>query len=154
MAADEGLGADERAERVPAAARDRGHVGGEGRVNQGQVFGRDEASHVEAESRAALPQFGHQHHLALVRQVLVHETGAEAAEQYRTLAGLSPQVRSLFVRSTTTIFLADMADFATVNGIYGRFVTDPPGWMTTATPAISFSRISIVSPGSPMTRLM
>jgi 2-iminobutanoate/2-iminopropanoate deaminase len=26
----------------------------------------------------------------------------------------------------TTIFLADMADFATVNGIYGRFVTDPP----------------------------
>ena len=26
----------------------------------------------------------------------------------------------------TTIFLIDMADFATVNGIYGRFVTDPP----------------------------
>ena len=26
----------------------------------------------------------------------------------------------------TTIFLADMADFATVNAIYGRFVTDPP----------------------------
>ena len=26
----------------------------------------------------------------------------------------------------TTIFLVDMADFATVNGIYGRFVTDPP----------------------------
>ena len=26
----------------------------------------------------------------------------------------------------TTIFLADMADFATVNGVYGRFVTDPP----------------------------
>ena len=26
----------------------------------------------------------------------------------------------------TTIFLADMADFATVNRIYGRFVTDPP----------------------------
>jgi 2-iminobutanoate/2-iminopropanoate deaminase len=26
----------------------------------------------------------------------------------------------------TTIFLVDMADFATVNGIYGRFVVDPP----------------------------
>jgi 2-iminobutanoate/2-iminopropanoate deaminase len=26
----------------------------------------------------------------------------------------------------TTIFLADMADFATVNAIYGGFVTDPP----------------------------
>ena len=26
----------------------------------------------------------------------------------------------------TTIFLTDMADFATVNAIYGRFVTDPP----------------------------
>ncbi len=26
----------------------------------------------------------------------------------------------------TTIFLVDMADFATVNAIYGRFVSDPP----------------------------
>ena len=26
----------------------------------------------------------------------------------------------------TTIFLIDMGDFGTVNGIYGRFVTDPP----------------------------
>ena len=26
----------------------------------------------------------------------------------------------------TTIFLVDMADFAVVNGIYGRYVTDPP----------------------------
>ena len=26
----------------------------------------------------------------------------------------------------TTIFLVDIADFAVVNGIYGRFVTDPP----------------------------
>ena len=26
----------------------------------------------------------------------------------------------------TTIFLVDMADFAVVNGIYGRFVTHPP----------------------------
>ena len=26
----------------------------------------------------------------------------------------------------TTVFLVDMADFATVNTIYGRFVTDPP----------------------------
>ena len=26
----------------------------------------------------------------------------------------------------TTIFLVDMADFTTVNGIYGRFVGDPP----------------------------
>jgi 2-iminobutanoate/2-iminopropanoate deaminase len=26
----------------------------------------------------------------------------------------------------TTIFLVDMADFATVNEVYGRFVSDPP----------------------------
>jgi 2-iminobutanoate/2-iminopropanoate deaminase len=26
----------------------------------------------------------------------------------------------------TTIFLVDMAEFATVNAIYGRFMTDPP----------------------------
>jgi 2-iminobutanoate/2-iminopropanoate deaminase len=26
----------------------------------------------------------------------------------------------------TTIFIADIADFATVNAVYGRFVTDPP----------------------------
>jgi 2-iminobutanoate/2-iminopropanoate deaminase len=26
----------------------------------------------------------------------------------------------------STIFLVDMGDFATVNGIYGRFVSDPP----------------------------
>ena len=26
----------------------------------------------------------------------------------------------------TTIFLVDMAEFGTVNGIYGRFMTDPP----------------------------
>ncbi len=26
----------------------------------------------------------------------------------------------------TTIFLADIGDFAAVNGVYGRFVTDPP----------------------------
>lgn len=26
----------------------------------------------------------------------------------------------------TTIFLADMGDFATVNGVYGRYVPDPP----------------------------
>jgi 2-iminobutanoate/2-iminopropanoate deaminase len=26
----------------------------------------------------------------------------------------------------TTIFLVDMGDFATVNAIYGRFVSDPP----------------------------
>jgi 2-iminobutanoate/2-iminopropanoate deaminase len=26
----------------------------------------------------------------------------------------------------TTVFLADMADFAAINSVYGRFVTDPP----------------------------
>ncbi len=26
----------------------------------------------------------------------------------------------------TTVFLADVADFAAVNGVYGRFVSDPP----------------------------
>ena len=26
----------------------------------------------------------------------------------------------------TTVLLTDMADFATVNGVYGRFVSDPP----------------------------
>jgi 2-iminobutanoate/2-iminopropanoate deaminase len=37
----------------------------------------------------------------------------------------------------TTIFLVDMADFATVNGIYGRFVTDqPPARSTVAVAAL------------------
>jgi 2-iminobutanoate/2-iminopropanoate deaminase len=31
----------------------------------------------------------------------------------------------------TTIFLVDMADFATVNAIYGRFMSDPPPARTT-----------------------
>jgi 2-iminobutanoate/2-iminopropanoate deaminase len=31
----------------------------------------------------------------------------------------------------TTVFLADIADFATMNGIYGRFMPDPPPARTT-----------------------
>jgi 2-iminobutanoate/2-iminopropanoate deaminase len=31
----------------------------------------------------------------------------------------------------TTIFLADVGDFATVNAVYGRFVSDPPPARTT-----------------------
>ena len=39
-------------------------------------------------------------------------------------AALDPLTANLVDK--TTIFLVDMADFAVVNGIYGRFVTDPP----------------------------
>ena len=42
----------------------------------------------------------------------------------------------------TTIFLADMADFAAVNAVYGRFVTDPP-------PARSTVQVAALPEGRP-----
>ena len=44
-------------------------------------------------------------------------------------AALDPATGALVeggIEPETTIFLVDMADFASVNAIYGRFVTDPP----------------------------
>ena len=42
----------------------------------------------------------------------------------------------------TTIFLVDMADFATVNAIYGRFMSDPP-------PARSTVGVAVAAEGRP-----
>ncbi len=56
--------------------------------------------------------------------------GGVAAQAERALLNLGSvlEVAGLTFADVvkTTIFLADMADFATVNAIYGRFMTDPP----------------------------
>ena len=53
------------------------------------------------------------------------ETQAERA--MTNLANVLDMVGCTFADVVkTTIFLADMADFAAVNAIYGRFATDPP----------------------------
>ena len=52
---------------------------------------------------------------------------AQAEQALRNLAAVLDMAGISFAEVVkTTIFLADMADFATVNGVYGRFVTDPP----------------------------
>jgi 2-iminobutanoate/2-iminopropanoate deaminase len=55
------------------------------------------------------------------------DVGAQAEQALRNLSAVL-EVGGLSFADVvkTTIFLADMADFATVNGIYARFVTDPP----------------------------
>jgi len=61
--------------------------------------------------------------------MLLVEGGIEP-ETERVMAGLSAVLEAAGCSwddvVKTTIFLIDMADFATVNGIYGRFVGDPP----------------------------
>ena len=55
------------------------------------------------------------------------DVGAQAEQALRNLGAVLEAAGLTFedvVKST--IFLADMADFAAVNGVYGRFVTDPP----------------------------
>jgi 2-iminobutanoate/2-iminopropanoate deaminase len=55
------------------------------------------------------------------------DVGAQAEQALRNLAAVLDVAGISFAEVVkTTIFLADMADFATVNGIYARFVTDPP----------------------------
>jgi 2-iminobutanoate/2-iminopropanoate deaminase len=55
------------------------------------------------------------------------DVGAQAEQALRNLSAVL-EVGGLSFADVvkTTIFLADMTDFATVNGIYARFVTDPP----------------------------
>lgn len=55
------------------------------------------------------------------------DVGAQAEQALRNLVAVLEVAGLTFADVVkTTIFLADMADFATVNGVYGRFVTDPP----------------------------
>jgi 2-iminobutanoate/2-iminopropanoate deaminase len=55
------------------------------------------------------------------------DVGAQAERALRNLVAVLEVAGLTFADVVkTTIFLADMADFATVNGVYGRFVTDPP----------------------------
>ena len=55
------------------------------------------------------------------------DVGAQAEQALRNLGAVLEAAGLTFADVVkTTIFLADMADFAAVNGVYGRFVTDPP----------------------------
>ena len=55
------------------------------------------------------------------------DVGAQAQQALRNLGAVLEAAGLTFGDVVkTTIFLADMADFAAVNGVYGRFVTDPP----------------------------
>jgi 2-iminobutanoate/2-iminopropanoate deaminase len=55
------------------------------------------------------------------------DVGAQAEQALRNLTAVLEVAGLSFADVVkTTIFLADMADFATVNGVYARFVTDPP----------------------------
>ena len=56
--------------------------------------------------------------------------GGVEAEAVRSLKNLTAVLDAAGLTWTdvvkTTIFLADMADFAAVNAVYGRFMPDPP----------------------------
>jgi len=55
------------------------------------------------------------------------DVGAQAEQALRNLGAVLEAAGLTFEDVVkTTIFLTDMADFAAVNGVYGRFVTDPP----------------------------
>jgi len=55
------------------------------------------------------------------------DVGAQAEQALRNLGAVLEAAGLKFGDVVkTTIFLADMADFAAVNGVYGHFVTDPP----------------------------
>jgi len=55
------------------------------------------------------------------------DVGAQAEQALRNLGAVLEAAGLTFGDVVkTTIFLADMADFAAVNDVYGRFVTDPP----------------------------
>ena len=52
---------------------------------------------------------------------------AQADRAMRNLAAVLDAAGCTFADVVkTTIFLADMGDFTTVNGVYGRYVPDPP----------------------------
>ncbi len=55
------------------------------------------------------------------------DVAAQAGQALRNLSAVLAMAGLTFADVVkTTIFLADIADFATVNGVYGSFVTDPP----------------------------
>jgi 2-iminobutanoate/2-iminopropanoate deaminase len=55
------------------------------------------------------------------------DVAAQAEQSLRNLGAVLEAAGLTFSDVVkTTIFLADIADFATVNAVYGRFVTDPP----------------------------
>jgi 2-iminobutanoate/2-iminopropanoate deaminase len=55
------------------------------------------------------------------------DVGAQAEQALRNLVAVLDVAGLSFADVVkTTIFLADMADFSTVNGVYAGFVTDPP----------------------------
>jgi 2-iminobutanoate/2-iminopropanoate deaminase len=55
------------------------------------------------------------------------DVGAQAEQALRNLGAVLGAAGLTFEDVVkTTVFLADMADFAAVNSVYGRFVTDPP----------------------------
>jgi len=66
------------------------------------------------------------------------DVGAQAEQALRNLGAVLEAAGLTFGDVVkTTIFLADMADFATVNRVYGRFVTDqPPARSTVAVAAL------------------
>jgi 2-iminobutanoate/2-iminopropanoate deaminase len=58
---------------------------------------------------------------------LVEGVEAQAERSLRNLAAVLDAAGLGFADVTkTTIFLVDMADFAAVNAVYARFMTDPP----------------------------
>jgi 2-iminobutanoate/2-iminopropanoate deaminase len=66
------------------------------------------------------------------------DVGAQAEQALRNLGAVLEAAGLTFGDVVkTTIFLADMADFAAVNRVYGRFVTDqPPARSTVAVAAL------------------
>ena len=55
------------------------------------------------------------------------DVAAQAEQSLRNLGAVLEAAGLTFSDVVkTTIFLADIADFVTVNAVYGRFVTDPP----------------------------
>jgi 2-iminobutanoate/2-iminopropanoate deaminase len=55
------------------------------------------------------------------------DVAAQAEQSLRNLGAVLEAAGLTFSDVVkTTIFLADITDFATVNAVYGRFMTDPP----------------------------
>ena len=60
-------------------------------------------------------------------ELVAGDVAAQAEQSLRNLGAVLEAAGLTFGDVVkTTIFLADIADFATVNAVYGRFVTDPP----------------------------
>jgi len=66
--------------------------------------------------------------------VIEGDVGAQARQVLENLGAVLAAAGASFANVVkTTVFLANMADFATVNAIYGeRFPTDPPARSTVA----------------------